>query len=62
MAKSIEKIDKDQADRIGAALLAAPLAEQRATRETIERQSERKPLGRAAMLWVAITALIGFRS
>ncbi|MBC8024744.1 MAG: hypothetical protein H7Y89_02020 [Steroidobacteraceae bacterium] len=62
MAASVEKIDQEQADRIGAALLAAPVAEQKAVRESIERQRERKPRGRAAMLWVAIAALIGFRS
>jgi hypothetical protein len=57
-----EKIDKDQADRIAAALLAAPVAEQQATRESIERQREVKPRSRAAMVWVAIAALIGFKS
>ena len=62
MAASDVTIDKSQADRISAALLAAPAAEQLATRERIERQREMKPRGRAAMLWVAITALIGFKS
>ncbi len=57
-----EKMDKDQAERIGAALLAAPVAEQQAKRESIERQREVKPRSRAAMVWVAIAALIGFKS
>jgi hypothetical protein len=62
MASPVESLSREQADRASAALLAGPVAGQRAAREAIDRQREPKPRGWAVGLWMAILALIGFKS
>jgi hypothetical protein len=62
MNASVQILSKEQADRASAALLAVPVAEQRAARESIDRQRERTPRGWAVGLWMAIVALVGFKS
>jgi hypothetical protein len=62
MNAPVEKISRLQAERVSVALLAEPVAEQSAAREAIERQREPKPRGWAAGLWMAIVALVGFKS
>jgi hypothetical protein len=62
MATPQESLSKEQADRASAALLAEPVAGQRAAREAIDRERNPKPRGWAVGLWMAIVALIGFKS
>jgi len=62
MNAPVRNLSKEQADRVSAALLAEPVAGQQATRDAIERQRESKPRGWAAGMWVAILALVGFKS
>ena len=62
MSAPVQNFSKEQADGVSAALLAEPVAGQLATRDAIERQRERKPRGWVAGLWVAILALVGFKS
>jgi hypothetical protein len=62
MAAPVVCLSKEQADRASAALLAEPVAGQRAEREAIDRQRDPKPRGWALGLWMAILALIGFKS
>ena len=62
MDAPVQTLSKEQAECASAALLAEPVAGQRAAREALDRQHERKPRGWAVGSWMAIVALIGFKS